>query len=498
VEGIRPESETDRTEAALMAAGIALPLSSGDVEVVVEPAASESLGGQRIVATLVNQLARMKGLVQRIYLQCDNAPIRESIPLQGDGIRGGLTDVVESLNHPASEHRAELRIGLSDGAAARVHIGAETRSGLTVASTGWCALVGAEAELLDFEAGPPFGSAMAAVIGAAEVFKQLLAANFGSNPNYRPVGDLRYSLLNSGLGADAHEGPAEQDLDLSGWAVAGVGAGGSAALYVAAMLPRLHGQVDLIEPGYHKLSNLNRYLMTTADQVQSSAQKLDSAMAHLRQFAPDLDVIPHKVPWELLAAYPWDQIVSTVDTEEARWNIQTRSREGAEILDGAVNGLMYNVLRVAPGGWCLFCKHPFDPKLDVKRRAARWGEGISRIEEWIRVDEPVSWAMVKQMATIRGRPAEDYATLVGHGFRAVPELTECGETPLRTDVPSQAPVLPMATTAVGTVLAAEIAKGRWAPEYRLDNWLAHDLARAPGRVRVVKRTPLRTCRLHPR
>lgn len=81
-------------------------------------------------------------------------------------------------------------------------------------------------------------------------------------------------------------------------------------------------------------------------------------------------------------------------------------------------------------------------------------------------------------------------------FGDVPMLTECGETKLRTDVPSQAPVLPLATTPAGVILAAEIAKHYVAPEAQLRNWLGHDLARAAERPRVIWRPASAACRKH--
>jgi hypothetical protein len=51
---------------------------------------------------------------------------------------------------------------------------------------------------------------------------------------------------------------------------------------------------------------------------------------------------------------PWQTVLATVDTPEARWDVQ-RSRP-VTILEAGVMGLLYGVLRVVPGGWCLECK----------------------------------------------------------------------------------------------------------------------------------------------
>ena len=65
---IRPETEIDRTQAALAATGLALPLRRGDVELAVAPEAAASPVGQRLLVVLVNEFARMKGVVRRVHL----------------------------------------------------------------------------------------------------------------------------------------------------------------------------------------------------------------------------------------------------------------------------------------------------------------------------------------------------------------------------------------------------------------------------------------------
>ena len=200
--------------------------------------------------------------------------------------------------------------------------------------------------------------------------------------------------------------------------------------------------------------------------------------------------------WELLDAHPWPFLLSTVDTVEARWAIQSRAAAGAEILDAAVLDLLYSVLRVAPGGWCLECKHPFDPDLMLKQRAARWGQSFQTVREWTSDDVTVTDDMIRQLALTQNRLAEHYADLRGAPFHDVPRLTECGETALRTDVPSQAAVLPIATTPAGALLAAEVAKHYAAPDAQLRNWLAHDLARSPDRPKIRYRPPVNTCPRH--
>jgi molybdopterin/thiamine biosynthesis adenylyltransferase len=497
MDAIRPETEIDRTQAAVAATGLALPLARGTIEIAVAREASASPVGQRLLVVLVGELARMKGVVARIHVVgAANEPILPGTPLRGTDLDDGLCALVDGLNVAGSPLRAALAVETARKPAMRLRIGNAGGSGLPVAADGWRALLGTNAAFADWQAPTPYGAGMAAAVAAAESYKQLLAANGATDPARRLVTDLAYSTFNYGLGADAAQGPALTRLPIEDLAIAGCGAGGSAALYVLAMQPGLSGDVALIEPGHHKLSNLNRYLMTTASDVHERRHKLASAINHLATFAPGLRPITYARPWQQLDAHPWELILSTVDTVEARWAIQERCRPRASILDGAVLGLLYSVFRVAAGGWCLECKHPYNPDLALEQRAARWGQTVETILAWTAADRAVDAQMIADLARTQNRAPEDFAELEGLPFSETPRLTECGATALQIDVPSQAPVLPLATTPVGVLLAAEIAKHHAAPDARLANWLAHDLGRSPARPRARWRPAVATCPRH--
>ena len=497
MDAIRPETEIDRTQAALAARGLTLPLPRGQVEIAISQEAAGSPVGQRLLVLLVNALARMKGIVARVHVVgVGREPVLPGVPLLAADLGGGLLAMIANLNTDASDISAELRLEAAPDPVARIRVGDAVGQGLLVGADGWRALLGRYAAEANWQAPTPYGAALAAALATAEVFKQLLAGNGAADPAQHLVEDLAYSTYNYGLDGEAAEGPALTGLVLDDMAVAGCGAGGSAALYVLGMQPGLSGSIALIEPGRHKPSNLNRYLMTTASDVHERRHKLASAINHLAIFAPGLRPTLHACPWEQADAHPWGLVLSAVDTVEARWAIQDRCRPDAAILDGAVMGLLYAILRVVPGGWCLECKHPYDPNLALKQRAARWGQSIETIRTWTSADQLVTTSMLAALARTQNRPVERYAALHGVPFNDTPRLTECGETALRTDVPSQAPMLPVATTPIGALLAAEVAKHHAAADAHPSNWLAHDLLRAPARPRVTFRPAVATCPRH--
>lgn len=144
-----------------------------------------------------------------------------------------------------------------------------------------------------------------------------------------------------------------------------------------------------------------------------------------------------------------------------------------------IGGMLYGVLRVVPGGWCLECKHPYDAEAVWKQRAARWGLGVNDIKQRFDTRQPVTRHDIARLADIQGRSVESLLDLAGIPFDQVPSLTECGETPLSLKVPSQAPVLPLGTTAAGIVLAAEVVKEMAGVGRTLSNYFTHDLRRMP-------------------
>jgi molybdopterin/thiamine biosynthesis adenylyltransferase len=495
---IRPETEVDRTQAALVGDGLTLPLARGTVEIEIEPGVEATTGGQRLAAVLVGVLARMKGVVRDIHILADGDPkVLPGTPLFSDRFTDGLAALVGSLNSTESTFRASLSRGPARDAAVRVHIGGTPGTAdVVVASDAWRVLVGSFATEADWHATSPIGPALGAVIAAVEVFKRLVISNARETDTRLAPEDFAYSAFNYGVDADAAVGPDVSTVRLTDVAIVGCGAGGSGAAYVLAMHPRLSGAIALIEPGIHKLSNLNRYLATTADDVHRARHKLSSLVNHLVCFAPSLVLELHARRWEQLDAHPWGRLVSAVDTIEARWQIQRRARDDAEIIDLAVDDLLYSVLRVTPGGRCLFCKHPYDPDLAVKQRALRWGVPLETIRDWTVTDKPVDHGMLETLCRTQGQDRSAFIELLGVPFSETPRLLECGTTSLRADVPSQAPVLPLATSAAAAVVgAAEVIKHVTGMP-RLDNWLAHDLRRRAAGPWSKHRGPVGGCPNH--
>jgi molybdopterin/thiamine biosynthesis adenylyltransferase len=459
----------------------------------MNPAIVGEPAGQHLLALHVHLLARMKGVVQNIFLPLAvDPPLQPGVPLVGSTLGAGLRELVASLSGAESTYRTELVLGCSEQAAdVRVGIGVPTGD-VTVGADAWRAFLGEFVALSRWSDCCPLGPYFAATLAAAEVFKRLLRINLGWQEGAL-LEDAAYSLMDYSLNDHAASGPDLPEVTVRDLAVAGAGAGGTAALYTLASFPRVSGSVVAVEPGRLKESNLGRYLMSNYAQVHGHVHKLESVERFLEVHAPKLRCKVVDAKWHEVSR-AWQTVLATVDTPEARWDVQ-RSRPAA-VLDAGVMGLLFAVLRVVPGGWCLECKHPPDPEVTWRQRALRWGLTVGDVKQRYYNRVRVSMEDVERLADVQGRPVDDLKSLVGVPFDEVPALTECGQAALSLAVPSQAPVVPMSTTAAGIVLAAEIVKDSTGIGTPLHNYLVQDLRfrlRADGHKFKPRLPQCRSC-----
>jgi hypothetical protein len=472
---IETETETQRAEKALvtLVPGAALPLQRGVVAIDASPVILASPGGQHLIALYVHLLGRMKGIVSKIILPPDVAPpILPGVPLTGSTFAEGLSQLVSGLSGPKSTYRCDLVFERLRATFPDVTVSIGTDGGdVVVGADAWRAFLGRFVSRSRWSDACPLGPYFAATLASAETFKRLLRLNFGWDEGALNE-DLAYSLFDYSFIDDATVGPDIQEVELPGLAVAGAGAGGTATLYALGSFPKITGSVVAVEPGMLKESNLGRYLMSNYDQVHRHVHKLHSFEQHFATFAPGVFVEAIKLRWHEVSR-PWDLVLATVDTPEARWDVQ---RSGPKrILEAGVMGLLFAVLRVVPGGWCLECKHPPDPDVTWKRRGLRWGLNVEEVKLKYNNCSPISADDLKRLADVQNRPVGELQALLGVPFDEAPALTECGQSALSLAVPSQAPVLPMATTAAGIVLAAEIVKDATGIGSPLNNYLVQDL-----------------------
>ena len=198
-------------------------------------------------------------------------------------------------------------------------------------------------------------------------------------------------------------------------AVVGCGAGGSAALYVLAMQPGLAGEIALIEHGRHKLSNLNRYLMTTATRrARAPAQAGDGGRPSrpLRAAAAP-DALPGA--WEQLDAHPWRSCSRRSTRSRPRWAIQRRAvaRRRDPRRGGHRPALQPAPRRPRRGASSASTRTI--PTYALKQRAARWGASLDTVRAWWAENVAVTAEMLAQLADDAGQAEPGaYAELRGH------------------------------------------------------------------------------------
>ena len=484
---IESETETQRTVKALtqIHGTLPLPLPRGVIGIAVDRDVAGSPVGQKLTTMLVHQLVRMKGIIPAVTIppHFNTISIRPGTPLVGTSLREGLHQLVSSLNSAHSPHQAVL----SDDAAPDLVIAiGHDRGDIYVGAGAWRALTGKHA----FDAGwndeAPFGAYLAASLAAAQALAQLVALNTGTPIGLPP--DVAHSLFDHTFGADANPGTDLTDLDLDDVILTGAGAGGTAALYTLASLPRLGGNMNIVEPGYHKLSNLGRYLTVTFSDVDTGAHKLDTINRHLRMYAPSLNVVGIPERWEDNRRNA-DLVIATVDTLEGRFAIQRDARN--VILEAGVDGYTYTVLRVVPGGRCICCKMP--PDAVDRRAAANWGVSIEECRRRTAENAIITREDIAQLAQIQDKPAEEYVDLLHRPWNEAAPPLECGDARI---TPQQVGTIPMATTAAGIVIAAETAKHFAGVGTPLDNSFDHNLLHAPGPRNHKHRPTTTPCPYH--
>lgn len=512
MERIEPDTEHHRTQKAIrllvgrpdVQGEILFPEARVAIEVAPEIAALP--GGQLALALTLNLLARMQSIVGHVCVPLPRGIRRHpQVPLQGDDLRLGLEHLVGSVagagvRFPVAfsfddrEERPVVRLMLGHGREA------EGDRRVTVQADAWTAYVNAPHAQSDWRTTIPFGPNLAACLGVAEIFKWLLHHNFPQRSD-RPLQflqDATFSTLTYGGWSGQDDYPeVPNPAQLQNVAIAGLGAGGSTVVYTLGCLPGLAGDITLIEPGRHKRSNLARYLLSTHEDCARGTSKVQLAHDYLHGRHPGLCIRPDAHSYADVADRDFGLVVSTVDTPEARWDIQRD--HPPLILDAAVLETIYALLRVEPGeGMCLGCKHPYDPDVTWKRRAAMWGKTLEEVRELDRTQTPVRPADLVRLAETQGRPEADFQDLLSLPFDKVPQLTECGDSHFNLRVPNQAATLPFVTATAGVLLAAELVKERHAPDWALRNWFAHDLLwrPKPDRHRFRRRTS--DCHLHPR
>ncbi|MEU6848468.1 hypothetical protein ABZ901_00775 [Actinacidiphila alni] len=418
------------------------------VAVIVEPASAHLAAHQHTAWMLVNLLVRAESVVQVVRVICPPAvPLAGRVvplaarqePLDQALVQGGqaVGAVPVALATSAEPGDVMLVVGAQHG----VDTPRPWRRRY-VTGFGWWGGVsnGPVAAPAAAHGSPlPFGPYVAAALAVAEIFLHVRLPQHPVSADAPAYGwDCWSQNLSGPVIADAPA--ALEGLDLSGTALAGVGAVGSTWVHTLWATPDLRGKVllaDADDKGV-TVTNLNR--CPPFGKQHLNHPKADSA-ATLDDCTIAWD--PRNARFEALGITP-NLLVSAVDTNRAREVLQ--GRYPARILSASTNDLRAEALRVGPPGVgaCLRCYNvpeAFAGDDDLRAQARAGGEET-----------------VAALAAEHGVSPTEVQHWLGRG--------ECGEVgtrllaSLREQAAGDTPRFAVGFTSVmaGTLLAAETIK----------------------------------------
>lgn len=447
-----------------------------------------SFGGQLCVTMIVNLIARMKSIVNEVLVPLPFEIEKYNfVPLFHHDFRIGIQELVESLSGPNSEYRVKFYFddikAYKPTVVLSLHPVEKNYSCpvITLGADDWTAFINSDCESKFTTIKIPIGAFVAGNLGVAEVFKHLLRINFPSQSTRKIhfLNNINFCALDYTFHPLPHQySSLPEQIEISDLAIAGVGAGGSAALYTLSCFPNLYGDITLIDPGKLKKSNLARYLLTSYQDISEHKEKVEVASSFMSTVQSNVTVNKKILPYHMVNGRNFHIVLSTVDNPEGRWDIQKDNP--SVILDASVVDTIYSLLRVdSCGGMCLGCKHPYDPDITWKKRAKMWGKSVLEMKELFNSGSKADEVSLRRLAEIQGRPMSNFLELLGMKFSDIPAITECGETRLTLQVPNQLATLPFVTTIAGVLLAGEVIKELYLPTNTLHNWYEHNLLWIP-------------------
>ncbi|WP_026461375.1 E2 ligase fold family C protein [Adhaeribacter aquaticus] len=296
-----------------------------------------------------------------------------------------------------------------------------------IGSSGWIAKLSSNRPLGSNSSNNPFGAGAAACLGAANVFRAVFASML---PDAELDGEINLSLVDYTIGEQlTTEYPELPDIiNFSETILVGLGAVGNGFIWAVSKLTQLQGTLHLVEHDPIDLSNLQRYVLTSQDDIDGS--KVDLGIKFLNETG--LTTIPHRGKWNAFLANRQDwklpRVAVAVDSAEDRIAIQ------AAIPSKIVNAWTQaydlgisrhnNFLEDA----CLACLYL--PKEESLSESAIIAEALGLPEPEVRLmlvhQAVVDLTLATRIATAKDQPLENLMPLVGKPLRNFYQKTICG------------------------------------------------------------------------
>ncbi len=318
--------------------------------------------GQHMALMAVNQLCRFCSHLD-IVMPRDIDTVIDSPAACKTKLLDNLLELPVNV-YPAIEVRAPTRLTAPYDVVLSIG-SASVGSGSTVIinSDGWMAYLSTEGNQLSWtsELQNPIGAHAAASLGVAEVFKTVFRKVSGCNQlDVRPSGSLIFSAFDYGFAGSANANPPlPKSIPLGTVHLISAGAINSSLAYSLRAVPGVTGKLVVIEPQEVEISNLNRYLLTTANDAIRRRAKVDV----LRTFVEDVfEVETFQMEFQRyrdhLKKGSLDLAIVGVDRDESRWEVQNEFPR--VILSGGTEASVIQISRHDDfsRAACLGCLYP--------------------------------------------------------------------------------------------------------------------------------------------
>lgn len=331
----------------------------------------------------------------------------------------------------------------------------ECKASIFAGSDGWDAFVSVDGPLGIGKSLNPFGPGAAACLAVGETFRQVF--DIGGPPSSAVI----LSTL------DLASRPSETNVtidgvDIGSAVLAGIGAIGNATVWALGRSPT-RGELHLVDDQRTELSNLQRYVLTSREDADSS--KVDLAAQFLQG---GIHGVAHAQRWEDFVAkngYRWSQVLVALDSAQGRRNVQASLPEWIANAWTQPGDLGVSVHPWVDSGACLSCMYIPDGPVPGEDRVIGSALGLTSDLELLNIrrllhnESPLPPELYGQVAAHLGIEAGDLTAFSDRPLRALYVEGLCGGAVLplsRIGRPTQDVHVPIAhqSALAGVLLGA--------------------------------------------
>jgi len=301
-------------------------LKSREIAITGSREILKSFNGQHMLFMVANLLSRFCLSIDFVLPPGIKTTIKFPFAIEDDllvCLEGLCKKINPYLNLRKGDKRKRYDVVIAIGSCER-----DLGRTIFINSDGWIAYVNTQGNPLGWVSHNPnpLGAHTAACLGIAEVFKAIFSTFKGTNPyNTIAGGSIIFSILDYGF----KNGPMinlqlPTSVSIGTLHLISLGAINSATLYTLCAIPGIEGSLILVEPQNLEISNLNRYLLTKAEDTILHKSKIEVAKRFVDNYLGVESAFPVKYQEfkKFEEAFGMDLTVIGVDNNESRWEIQ--------------------------------------------------------------------------------------------------------------------------------------------------------------------------------